>query len=358
MSLKAIAEEAGVSVSTVSRVLNDPEHRCASDEVRREIWRIARQQHYLPNEAARNLKTGKSAAAKRVIYIDILMTRTGPGETDVFFSELFRFIEVETQKSSSIIAAVFHETAFSDDRRCRTEDIDAMIGEMTESAGRQSDGIIVLGKCNEKVLEKLKKKYRAVVSVSRNSVNYVVDEVTADGCRIAGIAVDYLISLGHRRIGYVGDCHRESRYEGYQKALFRHNLTPDISTVIEARHTEAEGYAVMEKLCRLPEPATAIYCATDTIAIGMLKYLHQSKNRYYQPSIIASDDIDAAQFTTPMLTTIHLPKEEMAKQAVQLLLDRISGGHTTAVKVEYDGRLMARQSCASAEESYVLEYYL
>lgn len=113
-----------------------------------------------------------------------------------------------------------------------------------------------------------------------------------------------------------------------------------------------------ERTVSLVDHPTAIYCACDAIAIGMLKFLGQSRRNYYTPSIIGSDDIDAAQFTTPMLTTMHVPKDEMVKQAVSLLLDRIQDGHTTKVQIGFESTLVKRGSCASVDESYALEYYL
>mgnify|MGYP002241885014 CR=1 FL=1 len=68
----------------------------------------------------------------------------------------------------------------------------------------RSDGLIIIGKCNDNVLKKLSAKYKSIVSVNRNSTNYLVDEVICDGKRIAALAVEYLIGLGHRKIGYVG----------------------------------------------------------------------------------------------------------------------------------------------------------
>jgi sulfate transport system ATP-binding protein/LacI family transcriptional regulator/LacI family repressor for deo operon, udp, cdd, tsx, nupC, and nupG len=90
----------------------------------------------------------------------------------------------------------------------------------------------------------------------------------------------------------------------------------------------------------------------------MLKYLNHARNRFYTPSIIGSDDIDASRYTIPMLTTVHVPKEEMARSCVKVLLDRICSGHQEIVKVVYGNKLMVRQSCAPVEESYSLEYYI
>lgn len=77
MSIKKIAAIAGVSIATVSRVLNNPDYKCSSEGLREKIWQIAREMNYMPNEAARNLKMGKSTTKDTMYYLDILMTRTG-----------------------------------------------------------------------------------------------------------------------------------------------------------------------------------------------------------------------------------------------------------------------------------------
>ncbi|MGN0483148.1 MAG: LacI family DNA-binding transcriptional regulator [Lachnospiraceae bacterium] len=358
MSIKKIAEKAGVSTATVSRVLNNPEYRCSSEELRDKIWQIAREMNYMPNEAARNLKKGITNTGQKTWYIDILLTRTDSTHRDPFFSELLHIIESEIHRHCCILVKIFHQPLFSSEKKCQMEDIDRMIEEMMQEREQKSDGLIIIGKCNGMVLKRLSGKYRGIVSVNRNSTNYLVDEVLCDGKRIASMAVEYLIQLGHRRIAYVGDCHNESRYKGYQDTLFKYNIDMDITYVIETEHTEVEGYRVMEWMIQQNDPPTAIYCANDMIAIGMLKSLNRYKNRYYSPSIVSSDDIEEAQYTKPMLTTVRLPKEEMGRFAIYLLLDRLEGGHKAIVRTELEGKLMIRESCSSVENANGMVYYI
>jgi DNA-binding LacI/PurR family transcriptional regulator len=127
---------------------------------------------------------------------------------------------------------------------------------------------------------------------------------------------------------------------------------------MDTKQTEAEGYEVMNRILRSDAYPTGIYCANDITAIGMLKCLSKSKNRYYKPSIISSDDIEQAQYTNPMLTTVRLPKDEMGKFAMYLLLDRMRGGHRGVVRTELEGKLMIRNSCTSVEEADWSEYYI
>lgn len=186
-------------------------------------------------------------------------------------------------------------------------------------------------------------------------VDTVVDEVVCDGEKIAFMAVEHLIELGHTNIGYIGECHNEARYRGFVEALYDHHLELDPNFVIETNQTEAKGYEAMEKLLAMPDYPTGIYCANDITAVGVLKLLSRRKN-IYMPSVIASDDIEQAQFTTPMLTTVHLPKEDMGKFALWLLLDRINNGHKAVTRMELECKLMVRSSCTSAQENGWSDY--
>ena len=356
MSIKKIAEKAGVSPATVSRVLNNPNYKCSVSGLRDKIWKTAIEMNYVPNEAARNLKRGVSAKQEKTWYINILMTRTDSSTTDPFFAELLRVIESEIHDKNCILSKVWYMSVFSDDRKCRRENLDRLIDGMYDEVEGKRDGLIIIGRCNKEALKKLNKKYKSVVSVNRNSTNYEVDEVLCDGEKIAAAAVEYLISLGHKNIGYIGQCHSEDRYNGYLETLKKHDLDVIPEYVIETKQTEAEGYEAMEKFFQSDDMPTGIYCANDISAIGMLKCLNKFRNRYYMPSIISSDDIQEAQFTRPMLTTVSLPKEDMGKFALYLLLDRLKGGHSGIVRMELEGRLMIRNSCSSVEDSMWSDY--
>ena len=185
MSIKKIAEKAGVSPATVSRVLNNPNYKCSVSGLRDKIWKTAIEMNYVPNEAARNLKRGVSAKQEKTWYINILMTRTDSSQTDPFFSELLRVIESEIHDKNCILSKVWYMSVFSDDRKCRRENLDRLIDEMYGEVEGKRDGLIIIGRCNKEALKKLNKKYKSVVSVNRNSTNYEVDEVLCDGKKIA-----------------------------------------------------------------------------------------------------------------------------------------------------------------------------
>lgn len=357
MSIKKIAEMTGASASTVGRVLSNPEHRCSSEEMKQRILQAAREISYVPNEAARNLKSGNTAQ-KKVYHINIILARTAVEESDPFFDEMLRLVEIEIRKNNCIVSGVWHRADFSDDKYYMSENIDSVVDKMYDGKENRSDGLIIIGKCGTKALKALKEKEKNIVSINRESTNYETDEVLCDGRKIAITAIEHLAKCGHRKIGYVGDCHNETRFAGYQAAQVNYHLESDIDYIFDTTPNEEHGYKAMEYFSKLNNPPTGIYCANDILAIGMMKCLNKRRNRYYTPSIISSDDIAEAQYTTPMLTTVSLPKKEMVRFALILLLDRIQGGHKIISKVEMEGTLIIRGSCGTISELNEPEYYI
>lgn len=345
MSIKKIAQKTGVSPATVSRILNNPNHKCLNESVKERVWECAVRMNYVPNTAARNLRLGMEAEKTKNYCISILMSRMDETQSDPFFRELLYIIESEIHRNACILDKVWYRPSFSNAQQCMKMDIRQTISNMYRSSQKPSDGILIVGKCDRKVLKEINKQYKNVVSVNRNSTNYEVDEVICDGEKIASLAMEYLIRLGHRNIGYVGECQNEARYKGYLETLNKHNIPLNESYVFKTNQTELEGYAVMENIISSNKFPSGIYCANDITAIGMLKCLKKYKRLRFTPSIVASDDIEEAQNVAPMLTTVRLPKDEMGRLAISLLLNRIRGDHTSVLRMEFEGKLIVRNSC-------------
>jgi len=345
MSIKKIAHMVGTSPATVSRVLSNPDYRCQEEGLRNRIWEAAMELNYVPNIAAKSLRSGTPVNGTKVYYINVLVTRTEGEASDPFLDELLRIIESEIHKAGNILHKVWYVSEFSNERRSRLMDLERTITSLYEGCDGKTDGLIVVGKCYKDALIRLERKFKNIVSVNRNSSFHMVDEVTCNGQKTAAQAVEYLISLGHREIGYVGECHNESRFKGFMDTLNKHDIEPVNTYIYESQQSEAAGYEVMERIMKSEDIPTALYCANDIIAIGILKSLSKKKKWNFNISVIASDDIDKAQFSTPMLSTVQLPKEEMGMFAVRILTDRICGGHKSVVTLELSTKLIKRESC-------------
>lgn len=357
MSLKEIAQMTGVSVSTVGRILNDPKHRCSNEQVRKKVLEAAREINYIPNANARNLKSGGSMGDK-IYSVNILLTRFSSETADPFYDELLMQLEKELRNSGCIIANVWHNAEFSDEKASRSETLTALVDSLYDENSQRHDGLIIIGNVTRRALRVLKTREKNIVSINRNTTNYEVDEVLCDGKRIAREAVLYLARLGHTKIAYVGDCHNESRFAGFQAALADMHLAPDIDYVFDTSPNEHNGLIAYDYFRSLAVPPTAVYCANDILAIGFINAFGKRRQKQYLPSVISSDDIDAAQYTKPMLTTISLPKADMVRFALMLLLDRIKGGHKIVSRIELEGTLMIRESCRNYSEVSEPEYYI
>lgn len=194
------------------------------------------------------------------------------------------------------------------------------------------------------------------MAIQRNRPGYVIDEVLGNGIRVGHKAVEYLYSLGHRKIGYVGDTKTDLCFQGYVDAIRELNLEYNSKYIIEATRRPDESIGIMRQIMDLKDGPTGIYCPCDYVAIGMLNALKRYRNRFYTPSIISSDGIEDNQYCKPMLTSIEFPKQLMVRYAVNLLLDRLEGGHTLITHIEVESRLMIRDSCTSYEDGIMFNY--
>ncbi len=332
MSLKKIAAMVGTSVSTVSRTLNNTSPACASKELQDRIWAAAREINYIPNEAARSLRNPGQSTVKS-FHISIVLARITELDEEPFFSELFRNLETELFRQHATIDHVVYA------EKSMTQDLS------------RSDGIIILGRCSHELLDHITSQNRSVIGIWRNPQNFNVDEVVCDGKKAAEMAMNHLFSLGHRRIAYIGDCSFESRYVGYCDMLIKNNIPMDYELIKQTNQTRAEAEdaltSLLEKKRQSPESFSAILCANDNTAIRVLELLQKEKQLLRQNpiSVISIDDIEEAQNTKPYLTTVHIPRQEMAHMAILLLLDRISRGHDQILRTEFPCSIVQRSSC-------------
>ncbi len=335
MSLKKIAQMTGASVATVSRVLNHPDYQCQDKKLTERIRQAARELDYVPNQNARQLKIGscKNMPKEKPFKIDILLARFHSFAEAPFFEELYRYIETECYQLNCIPGQILH-----------VPDISILGAENRLRA----DGMLVLGKCPQTAADIILRKYHGVVAIDRNPMDYRMDEITCNGAHAAGMAVEYLLELGHTDIAYVGDCTMEARYSGYYECLLNHKISLIYEYIVPTNQTRQEGYQAFHRLKTLHKPPTAVFCANDVTALGFLQAMKDGNGRrrkqVYRPAVISIDDIEEAVRFSPMLTTIQIPKGDMAHLAVLTLKDRLQGGHQACVRMELPCHLMVRES--------------
>lgn len=333
MSLKKIAEMTGASPATVSRVLNSTSEASPGKELHRRIWKAAREIGYLPNEAARNLRKSNEETTPP-IRISVILARIDALEADPFFEELFHNLEQELFGNGVLLDQVIYAN------------------ESFAHSLSGSDGVIILGRCSRALLDHIRQKNANITGIWRNSMDFNVDEVVCDGKKAAQLAVSHLLSLGHKNIAYIGDCSFESRYVGYCNTLIQNEIPIDYSIIKSTNQTAEEADRAMNELLEGCAPFSAVFCANDITAIRALSVLKEKRRRIRRNiSVISIDDIEASQDTSPMLTTIHIPRSEMAHMAVALLLDRIRRRHQETVRIEFPCRIIQRESCHHASSA-------
>lgn len=336
-SIKTIAQRTGASVATVSRVLNNPEYRCRKAGLAEQIRQTAKELAYVPDENARHLQAGSGtskAPGNKAYVVDILLSRFRSLEEDSFFEELYRYVETECHKQNCIPGRLLNVLNIP------------MLS--TDGFHTCADGILILGKCPAAAVEAVSRIYQGVVAIDRNPMDYEADEITCNGAQAAVMAVEHLLELGHTGIAYVGDCTREARYKGYYECLSRYKLPMIYEYVVATGQTREEGYQAFEHLSALQKPPTAVFCANDVTALGLLQAMKERNGRrrkhVYRPAVISIDDIEEAVEFSPMLTTVQIPKGDMAHLAILTLKDRLQGGHRACVRMELPCHLMVRES--------------
>lgn len=354
MSLKQIAELTGASVSTVSRVLNHPNYVGSNPKLAEQIWETARKLKYVPNSYARDLRRGTQT--EEIPYtVDIFLTRFQSLDEDAFFAELYQNVKEEILNAGCLLGETFNTVNLMGLFDLKNDsagiipykpaDKETVAGQLPYLHAKKNSGLIVLGKCPREWIAPLKKRYSCIAGIDRNPTDHEYDEVVCNGMTAAEKAIEYLISLGHTNIAYIGDCTYESRYIGYYRSLINHKIALNHGNIYPTNQTEQEGMAVMEKILASANRPTAIFCANDSTALGVLGALRKNRKRGYLPSVISIDNIREAQKVSPMLTTIDIPKRDMAHLALVILLDRKNGAHTENVRMELPCRLIVRESC-------------
>jgi DNA-binding LacI/PurR family transcriptional regulator len=308
VTLKDVARRSGVSVTTVSRILNSrPTGMPIREETRERILAVARELGYQPNLLARALRSSRSWMLG-VIARDI---------SDPFHVQILRGINATAQ--------VRGYRLFLGHVDWRPEEAVAY-GSMFGHS--HADGIIVIGDIDggDAALDVLAETHRYVVGVTDRTARRQVPGVYADSAAGTDLALDHLWGLGHRSIVCVCDAHtydgrlRIARYERYLRER-------GAAGEIQVHVTDAEparSFALGERLFAGALPATAVFAASDTTAIGLMQAAFQAGLSIPDRlSIVGYDDIDMAAYTIPPLTTVSQAGFAMGQAAAALLVDMV-----------------------------------
>lgn len=345
VKLKDVAEAAGVSVSTVSRVINGDRERPASAGTTEKIWAIVKELGYIPNQSAKNLVKGEGTRQEGKGSIGCIYTSTIDVKTDPFFSCIGIGIQ-QTLREKGYEMAYALSTYNMDFSKIYNHIVN-----------HPTEGIIVTGRFENDILDLIKKQSNHIVYAGVNAVNAGFDEVLCDGYTGAKTALRHLLERGHRSIGYVGYLHdqdkegalvNEHRYSAYLDFMKEQNLTVDERWVVHTRLRTTGAYEAMnDYLQKIDQSAmpSCFYCANDATAFGVMKALQVHGIKIPEEvAIIGLDNVEMAQFVTPTLSSVSIPRKSLGIQAVQLLVDQIEHDRKYPLRVDLPFELVVRES--------------
>jgi LacI family transcriptional regulator len=329
LTIRQIADLAGVSIATVSRVLNG--RGDVSDETRDLVSRVIRENGYTANRSARGLSAGRTG------LVGVLVPLVYPA----YFSAILG--GAAQALSESDLQIVLSPTGGEHDREVSV--LDRLHG-LTDGA------VIILPEESSEELERLLDGgYRFVVLDPLMPLDERIPSVSAAHTSGADQAMRHLLELGHRRIakitGPAGWFATEDRRRGYRAALAAAGILPDPALEVEAEPEIGPGRQAAKYLLELPEPPTAIFAFNDNIAIGAIQAARACGMRVPEDvSIVGFDDVEHATIVTPALTTVRQPLAEMGRTAVSLLNRLLERQRFETLHIELATRLVVRESTA------------
>jgi len=312
-TLKDIAKLAGVSIATVSMVVNNKDDRISA-ATRARVLEIIKTSDYVPNRVASSMVTKKTKTIGLII----------PDIANPFFPEIARGVEDKANAEGYTVILCNSDNKLSKE--------DAYIEMLQE---KMVEGIIFTASSRRTTVSQALLKVRVpVITVDRDIPDLKQQgKITVDNEHGAYEAVTHMLDSGYRQIyhlsGPLTSRTAQERYNGYKRALVSKGITPSSDYMIEGLFTSDWGHETINGIIKSKKPFDGVFCGNDMIALGVLKGLQE--NNVSVPmdiGIVGFDDIEMAKMVTPELTTVRQPKYEMGYRAAELLLKMIQGEHT------------------------------
>ena len=332
MSLKDVAKMAGVSTSTASRVIASSDEKCASAEVKKRIWQAVEATGYLPNRSAQALRRGEQDREAAPQAICCLFARSKSSTSDQYFEQLSGYVRQEILRQGYRLGKQFVQSDV-----CQSGAEDYRPG--------KKEGLVVMGRPPKERSPLIESFGKRVVYITLNQMHIAADHIMCDGRQATEIAMRYLYKNGHREIAYIGEYKGEIRYKSYAEFLKENGLPLQRDNIVLGRMDRDGGYAAAGELLKRGTKPTAVFCANDVTALGVLARLRDSRVKVPQEiSVISIDDISDASLSTPGLTTVSIPLQDMGGFAVKTLVDRLRHGHTSPLNIFMPAKLVIRAS--------------
>jgi LacI family transcriptional regulator len=335
LTLEDIAKKAGVSRSTVSRVVN--EHPNVRDEVRTRVWEVIRSTGYHPNAAARTLASQRSWMIGMVLPRSVSFFFTDP-----YYPHLTQGI-AQACNQYNYTLSLFIVGSKEDEEKIfpRISRRGLLDGILLQSAQH-----------GDRLIDRLLNSNIPLLIVGRPFHSNGISYIDIDNVKAAHQAVSHLIQTGYKRIGTItGPMNSTAgldRKAGYLKALEEQGWPIDPTLIVEGDFTEESGYNGMKHL--FAAQPDAIFAASDIMASGAMRAAREAGLRIPDDiAYVGFDDLPLATHERPLLTTVHQPVLEFGAKAVETLIDLIENGIKPARRIIMDAELVIRDSCGASQ---------
>jgi DNA-binding LacI/PurR family transcriptional regulator len=329
LNIGEIARRANVSTATVSRTLN--QSGAVKPETARKVWRAAAELNYYPNSHARALVSGRSRLLGLIVS-DI---------TNPFFPELVRTFEaLATQHQYDLILT---STDYQTPR---------MTGCLRRMIERKVDGVAIMtSEMDIGLIKELSRRGVPLVFMDVGQVGPRMSHVLIDYANGIRQAVDHVVALGHKRVGFIAgplDLHSaRTRRQAFLDGMRAHGVKPDPKLVREGTHTAEGGQQTMAAILRQQKRPTAVVCSNDWTAIGALHAIDAAGLRVPEDvSLVGFDDIPLASYTSPPLTSVRMSAGDVGSTAFDALFRLIGGERLEGDIYQVPTKLVVRQSTA------------
>jgi LacI family transcriptional regulator len=329
-----VAKEAGVSFGTVSRVLNEDKHVKA--ETRERVLRAIARLGFVANRQARILAGGKSGT------VGVLVPDLGTE----YIGEIMRGADAELALGGyGLILYTTHRIA--------KKEADYVA---TCLQGMADGLLLVLPRNPSDFVSTLARRKFPFVFIDHQGTGKDSASVSAANWQGAYEATEYLIGLGHRRIGFITGWvdlkAAQDRLQGFQSALRINHIAEDAELIFEGTFAQPDGYNGGLHLLSLKNPPTAVFASNDVMAMGVMDAVRERGLRVPEDiSVVGYDDISQSAHVHPALTTVRQPLEKMGRVAAQMLLEMLRNPGRKKDRVELPTELMIRDSCRAGRES-------
>jgi LacI family transcriptional regulator, purine nucleotide synthesis repressor len=339
--LKDIAEHVGVSISTVSRVIQNDQTRNVNSETKAKIWEAVKELGYIPNQHARNLVTNKQEKFNTRTMKIGWVANPKQAETNPYFATIYTGIRDSLSDHDYTLISITKDEIENE----------VLLLKTIHDLG--IEGLLLIDKIDDSVIEYIQQNI-PVVGLDFYYTDKNMAIVDYDRAASIKMVVSHLVKQGHRDIGFIGgghetfeDLHAEQRFKGFQLAMDEAGLTIQPDWVINTQWKMENSYEKMKSLIKrdplhLP---TAMVCASDLMAIAAMRAVRENNLRIPEDiAFFGVDNLEMGKYSSPQLSTVDIPKYEMGRMAAKTIMEMVEGKIKLPIKVTLPFELVFRES--------------